>query len=210
MHFRITMLGLITLGMAVLHDSPATAQEQSGSQEVQIYAGEMFGDRLTDTPLGGRAPLLDDSAVFGGSYTYDFTDRWGLQLSAGYSPSRSGHLLNGDANLGLTTLDLDVLWYVAPGLTVSGHALVPYTEVGVGYVWSDLNHPLYGVTGTTPVVLTDSNGYTANAGLGVKYYMTDNFFVDFDARYRYLNRLINTDRQGLNTAQTTLSLGYQF
>jgi outer membrane protein W len=210
MNDRITMFGVITLGMAALHGSPATAQEHAGSQEVQIYAGEMFGDRLSATPPGGRAPLLDDSAVFGGSYTYDFTDRWGLQLSAGYSPSRTGHVPGGDTNLGLTTLDLDVLWNIAPGFTVNGHALVPYTEVGVGYVWSDLNHPLYGVTGTTPVVLTDSNGYTANAGLGVKYYMTDNFFVDIDARYRYLNRLINTDRQGLNTAQTTLSLGYQF
>jgi len=161
MNYRLTMLGLVTLGVAALHGASATAQERTGSQEVQVYAGEMFGDRLTGLPLGGRYPVVDDDAVFGGSYTYDFTDQWGLQLSA-------------------------------------------------GYVWSDLNHPLYGVTGTTPVVLTDSNGYTANAGLGVKYYLTDNFFIDFDARYRYLSRLINTDRQGLNTAQTTLSLGYQF
>lgn len=210
MNDRITMLGLITLGVAGLHGAPATAQEHAGSQDVQIYAGEMFGGRLTDAPLGGRAPLLDDDAVFGGSYTYDFTDQWALQLSAGYSPSRTGHVLSGDSNLGLTTLDLDVLWYIPPGFTLNGHALVPYTEVGVGYVWSDLNHPLYGVTATTPVVLTDSDGYTANAGFGVKYYMTDNFFVDIDARYRYLSRLTNNDREGLNTAQTTLSLGYQF
>jgi len=207
---RITMLGLITLGMAALQAAPAAAQERTGSQELQIYAGEMFGDRLSGAPLSGRYPVLDDDAVFGGSYTYDFTDEWGLQLSAGYSPSRTGHVLSGDANLGLTTLDLDVLWNITPGLSLNEHPLVPYTEVGIGYVWSDLNHPLYGVTGTTPVVLTDSNGYTANAGFGVKYYITDSFFVDFDARYRYLNRLINNDRQGLNTAQTTLSLGYQF
>lgn len=210
MHDRITLLGLIMLGAAALHGAPATAQEHAGAQELQIYAGEMFGDRLTATPLSGRSPLLDDDAVFGGSYTYDITDQWGLQLSAGYSPSRTGHVVSGDGNLGLTTLDLDVLWNIAPGLTFDGRPLVPYTEVGVGYVWSDLNHPLYGVTATTPVVLTDSNGFTANAGLGLKYYMTDNFFVDIDARYRYLNRLTNNDRQGLNTAQTTLSLGYQF
>jgi opacity protein-like surface antigen len=210
MNDRITMLGLIMLGAAALHGASANAQEHTGSQEVQVYAGEMFGDRLTGAPLGGRSPLLDDDAVFGGSYTYDFTDRWGLQLSAGYSPSRTGHVLSGDSNLGLTTLDLDVLWNITSGFTVNGRPLVPYTEVGVGYVWSDLNHPLYGVTGTTPVVLTDSNGYTANAGLGVKYFVTDNFFIDFDGRYRYLSRLINNDRQGLNSAQTTLSLGYQF
>jgi outer membrane protein W len=210
MNDRMAALGLIALGMAALNGAPVAAQERAGSQEVQIYAGEIFGDRLTATPLSGGSPLLDDDAVFGGSYTYDFTDRWGLRLSAGYSPSRTGHLLSGNSNLGLTTLDLDALWNIAPGLTLSGHPVVPYAEIGVGYVWSDLNHPLYGVTGTTPVVLDDSNGYTANAGFGVKYYVTDNLFVDFDARYRYLSRLIDNDRQGLNTAQTTFSLGYQF
>jgi len=210
MNDRITMLGLVTLGVAVLHGAPADAQAQAGSQDVQIYAGEMFGDRLTETPLSGRSPLLDDDALFGGRYTYDLTNQWGLQLSAGYSPSRAGHLLGGDSNLGLTTLDMDVLWNITPGFTLDDHTLIPYTEVGVGYAWADLNHPLYGVTGTTPVALTDSNGYTANVGFGAKYYLTNNFFVDFDARYRYLSRLINNDGQGLNTAETTLSLGYQF
>jgi outer membrane protein W len=210
MNHRITMLGLVTLSVAALHVAPAQAQAQAGSQDVQIYAGEIFGDRLTETPLSGRSPLLNDDAVFGGRYTYDLTSQWGLQLSAGYSPSRTGHVLDGDSNLGLTTLDLDVLWNITPGFTLNGRPLVPYTEVGAGYAWSDLNHPLYGVTGTTPVVLTDSNGYTANIGLGAKYYLTDNFFVDFDARYRYLSRLVNNDRQGLDTAETTFSLGYQF
>ncbi|MGB6489069.1 MAG: outer membrane beta-barrel protein [Steroidobacteraceae bacterium] len=210
MNDRITMLGLVTLGVVALQGAPANAQEHAGSQDVQIYAGEIFGDRLTETPLSGGSPLLNDDAVFGGRYTYDLTNQWGLQLSAGYNPSRAGHVLGGDIDLGLTTLDMDVLWNITPGFTLDDHSLVPYSEVGVGYVWSDLNHPLYGVTGTTPVVLTGSNGYTANIGLGAKYYMTDNFFVDFDARYRYLSRLINNGGQGLNTAETTLSLGYRF
>jgi len=210
MHDRITMLCLVTLGVAALHGAPADAQAQAGSQDVQVYAGEMFGDRLTETPLSGRSPLLDDDALFGGRYTYDFTKQWGLQLSAGYSPSRAGHVLGGDSNLGLTTLDMDVLWNIMPGFTLDDHTLIPYTEAGVGYAWADLNHPLYGVTGATAVALTGSNGYTANVGFGAKYYLTNDFFVDFDARYRYLSRLINNDGQGLNTAETTLSLGYQF
>ncbi len=210
MNHRITMFGVVTLSAAALHGAPAHAQAQAGSQDVQIYAGEIFGDRLTETPLSGGSPLLDDDAVFGGRYTYDLTNQWGLQLSAGYSPSRTGHVLDGDGNLGLTTLELDVLWNITPGFTLNGHPLVPYTEIGAGYAWSDLNHPLYGVTATTPVVLTDSNGYTANVGFGAKYYITDDLFIDFDARYRYLSRLINNDRQGLNTAETTFSLGYQF
>jgi len=210
MNGRISILGLVALGVTALHGAPALAQAHAGSQDLQIYGGEMFGDRLAETPLSGKHPLLDDDAVFGGRYTYDFTGQWGLQLSAGYSPSRVGHVMGGDSNLGLTTADLDVLWNVTPGFTVAGRTLMPYTEVGVGYAWAHLDHPLYGVIGTTPVTFTDSNGYTANVGLGAKYFMTSNFFVDFDARYRYLSRLINRDGQALNTGETTLGLGYQF
>ncbi|HEX5458961.1 MAG TPA: OmpW family outer membrane protein [Steroidobacteraceae bacterium] len=210
MKSNIAMLGLAALGAAAIHVSPARAQARAGSQDLQIYAGEMFGDRLTETPLTGRFPRLDDNVVFGGRYTYDFTDQWGLQLSAGYSPTRAAHVVGGDSNLGLTTVDLDVLWNVVPGLTFDGHTLMPYTEVGVGYAWADLNHSLSGVVGTTPVALNDSNGYTANAGIGVKYYLTPSLFVDFDARYRYLSRLVSADAQGSNTGETTLSLGYQF
>lgn len=210
MNGRMMMLGLVTLGVAALHSQAADAQSRAGLQELQIYAGEMFGDRLTEAPLSGRYPLLNDDAVFGGRYTYGFTDQWGVQLSAGYSPSRAARIRGGDSDLGLTTVDLDVLWNITPGFAWGGHMLIPYTEAGVGYAWADLNHPLYGKIGTTPVTLTDSNGYTANVGLGAKYYLTSNFFVDFDARYRYLSRLINEDGQGLNTAETTLSAGYQF
>jgi outer membrane protein W len=210
MNRRITMLGLVTLALAALHGPLAHAQSHAGSQDLQIYAGEMFGDRLTETPLTGRYPLLNDDAVFGGRYTYDFTHQWGVQLSAGHSPSRVTRLFGGDSNLGLTTLDLDLLWNITPGFAWGGHTLVPYTEAGVGYAWANLDRPLYGLIGTTRVALTDSDGYTANVGLGAKYYLTGNFFVDFDARYRYVSRLINSDGQGLNSAETTLSVGYQF
>jgi outer membrane protein W len=210
MNGRITMLGFVTLAVAALRGPLAHAQSHAGSQDLQIYGGEVFGDRLTETPLTGRYPLLNDDAVFGGRYTYDFTDRWGLQLSGDYSPNRVTRLFDGDSNLGLTTLDLDVLWNIAPGFTWGGHTLMPYSEAGVGYAWANLDHPLYGFIGMTPVALTDSSGYTANVGLGGKYYLRGNFFVDFDARYRYLSKLINSDSQGLNSAETTLSLGYQF
>ena len=210
MRSRISMVGLVALGAAVLHGPLADAQARPGSLDLQIYAGEMFGDRLTETPLSGRHPFLNDDAVFGGRYTYDFTDQWGIQLSGGYSPSRVSRVPAGDLDLGLTTVDLDVLWNITPGFTVDGRTLVPYTEVGVGYAWANLDHPLYGAIGENPLTLTDSNGYTANVGLGAKYYMTSNFFVDFDARYRYLSRLINSESQALNTGETTLGLGYQF
>lgn len=210
MNGRIVMLGLVTLGTGAFHASLADAQAHTGSQDLQIYDGETFGDRLTDVPLGGKHPVLNDDIVFGGRYTYYFTDQWALQLSAGYDPSRAAHVTGGASNLALTTVDLDVLRNITPGLTLDGRTLMPYAEIGVGYAWADLDHPLYGVIGNTPVTLTDSNGYTANAGFGVKYYLTSNFFADFDARYRYLSRLIDNDGRGLDMGETTFSLGYQF
>jgi hypothetical protein len=98
MDSRIAMLGMGTLGIAALYGAPASAQAHAGSQDLQIYGGEMFGDRLAQTPLSGRYPRLNDDAVFGGRHTYDFTDQWGMQLSAGYSPSRAGHVPAGGGN----------------------------------------------------------------------------------------------------------------
>jgi hypothetical protein len=56
---RISLPGLVAISTAARSEL-ARAQASSGSQDVQIYAGEMFGDRLTDTPLSGRTPRLDD------------------------------------------------------------------------------------------------------------------------------------------------------
>ena len=55
---RISLPGLVAISTAVRSEQ-ARAQVSSGSQNVQIYAGETFGDRLTDTPLSGRTPRLD-------------------------------------------------------------------------------------------------------------------------------------------------------
>jgi hypothetical protein len=62
---RISLPGLVAISIA-LRSELARAQLSSGSQDVQIYAGETFGDRLTDTPLSGRTPRLDDTVTFGG------------------------------------------------------------------------------------------------------------------------------------------------
>jgi hypothetical protein len=40
---------------------------------------------MTETSIPGSPPRLHESTTFGGRYTYEFTDMWGTQLSAGYS-----------------------------------------------------------------------------------------------------------------------------
>ncbi len=46
--------------------------------------------------------------------------------------------------------------------------------------------------------------------MGARYYLTTNFFVDFDARYRYVSGLVNRYHYERNTAETTLGIGYAF
>jgi outer membrane beta-barrel protein len=208
MKIRIPVLGLLALGVAAWHAEPAHAQ--AGSQDIQIYAGYIFGDRLTESRLSGQRPRLDDNGAFGARYTYHFTDQWGVQLSAAYSPNRAADLAGGDSYLGLTTVDLDLEWDIPLSLKLFGHGFVPYSVIGAGYAWANLDHALSAVVGGTPVSISNSNGVTGNAGLGAKYYLSDNLFIDFDARYRYLSKLVSNYGQGLNTAETSFSVGYRF
>jgi opacity protein-like surface antigen len=87
---------------------------------------------------------------------------------------------------------------------------VAYVLAGAGYAWANLDSPITGESNGRAVALTDSNGFTANAGLGVKYYVSTSLYVDAQARYRYLNRLVSDSNQHLNTAETTLEVGWRF
>jgi outer membrane beta-barrel protein len=205
---RIYMLSLVILGVGGLLTPLANAQ--SSTQDIQIYAGYMFGDRLLKQPVSGSTPRLDDNATYGARYTYHFTDQWGVQLSAGYSPNRAGHIASGASNLGLTTVDLDLEWDVSSNLQITGHPLIPYAVVGAGYAWATLDHPPFSIVGAAPLSISGSDGYTANAGLGAKYLLTNNVFVDVDTRYRYVSSLVTNFGQGLNTTETTLGVGYRF
>jgi outer membrane protein W len=201
------LAGAVSLGLAVLTlwGARAVAQEQTGAQSVQIYAGELFGDDLTKTQVSGRTPRLDNNVTFGGRYTYNITDMWGVQLSSGYDPNRASRVTSGNSDLALTTVDFDAVWYITPQ-----YPIVAYAVAGAGYAWAHLNSPIVGQVYAQPVVITDSNGITANAGIGAKYYLTSDVFLDLEARYRYLDRLVNNSSQDLNTVETTLGFGWRF
>jgi opacity protein-like surface antigen len=130
---------------------------------------------------------------------------WGVQLSSGYSWSRASRIPLGENTLGLTTVDLDAVWNITPQFP-----FVAYALAGAGYAWANLNAPIAEESNGRPVFLTDSNGFTANAGIGVKYYVSNNLYVDALARYRYLDRLVSASNQHLNTTETTLGIGWRF
>jgi opacity protein-like surface antigen len=196
---------LAALAALALDGSPALAQERASTQSVQIYGGELFGDDLTKTSVSGRIPRLDDNITFGARYNYDLTNMWGIQLSAGYTPTRTSRVVSGNSELGLTAADLDAVFNITPD-----SPLVVYALAGVGYAWAHVSTPIVGQVHGGPETIRDNNDFTANAGLGAKYYATSNLFFDLEARYRYLNRLLNTSGQSLNTVETTVGVGWRF
>jgi outer membrane protein len=183
----------------------AEAQEQARTHSVEVYGGEFFGDNLTDTPLSGRTPHLNDDVTYGARYNFNITDTWGIQLSAGYTPTRAARVTSGSNNLGLTTVDLDAVWNITPQ-----YPMVLYALAGAGYAWANLDRPITGVIDGQPVTLRDSNGFTANVGLGAKYYLTRSVYLDLGTRYRYFDRLVSGSNQNLNTTETTLGIGWRF
>lgn len=197
--------GFVLVAALALQSAPVMAQEQAQTESIEIFGGELFGDKLTDAPMSGRNPRLNDDALAGIRYNYNFAGMWGVQLSSGYSWSRASRVPGGDNKLGLTTVDLDAVWNITPQFP-----LVAYVLAGAGYAWANLDSPIAGVSNGRAVALTDSNGFTANAGIGVKYYVRNNLYVDVLARYRYLDRLVSASNQHMNTSETTLGIGWRF
>jgi opacity protein-like surface antigen len=196
---------LPAMAALALQSTQVLAQEQALTQSVEIFGGELYGDKLTETPVSGRNPRLNDDALAGIRYNYYFTDLWGVQLSSGYSWSRASRIPLGENKLGVTTVDLDAVWNITPQFP-----FVAYVLAGAGYAWANLDAPIAGENNGRPVALTESNGFTVNAGLGVKYYVSKNLYVDALARYRYLDRLVSDSNQHLNSAETTLGIGWRF
>src|SRR3954471_5799742 len=77
------LLGIASLGAASLISAPAFAQVEPRSQEVSAYAGELFGDKLTDTAVSGQVPELDDDVTYGLRYAYNLTPNLALEASVG-------------------------------------------------------------------------------------------------------------------------------
>jgi outer membrane immunogenic protein len=198
------LAGVVALGVVAVQAVPALAQE-AGKQEVTVYAGALFGDDLTSQAISGRTPKLDDSFTYGLRYGYNFTDQLAIEASLGESPSKVKNLAGGNIDLDLTTVDLDAVWNFR-----NGTPFTPYVFAGVGYAFADLDRTILGTVGTTPVAIKDDDGFTANAGLGVRYQATDHLFLKGEARYRYLDKVLDRFDDSLNTVETTLGVGYQF
>jgi outer membrane protein len=197
MKTTMKVASLLTLGVLSAQALPALSQE-AGKHEVHAYGGALFGDKVTDVNVGGQRPELDDDATFGLRYGYNATDNFGIELSTGYSPNSVTKLAGSDIDIDLYTVDLDAVWNFA-----NDSALTPYVLAGVGYASANLDRPLAGT-------IQDDDGFTLNAGAGLKYALTDRVVLRGEVRYRYLDKVVDRLDNQLNTFETTLGLGYRF
>jgi outer membrane beta-barrel protein len=198
------LAGVAAVGALALQAVPAMAQ-QAGKQEVDVYAGELFGDDVTDRAISGQTPKLDDDITFGLRYGYNITDALGIELSAGRTPTSVKKVAGGDIDLDLTTLDVDAVWNFN-----NGTRFFPYVVAGVGYASANLDHRIAGTVGAQAVSITDDDGFTLNAGVGAKYFATEHLILRAEARYRYLDKVVDRFDNSLGTVETTLGVGWQF
>ena len=205
MKSREKLVGIAVLAALAMNAAPAFAQAEEGRHEVHLYGGELFGDDLTDRSISGRVPKLDDDFTYGFRYGYTVTRNFGLELSVGETATSVTNLATRDTDLDLTTLDLDAVWNFNPG-----SRLVPYALAGVGYASADLERPIVGTVNGQPVAIKDDNGFTLNAGAGLKYFVNNRFLVRLEARYRYLDQVVDRFDDSLNTFETTLGVGWTF
>jgi len=205
MKSQLKLWGLASLGAASLISAPAFAQVEPQSQEVSAYAGQLFGDKLTDTPVSGQVPELDDDLTYGFRYAYNLTPHLALEAAVGETPSSATRLAGEDIDLDLTTLDVDAVWHFNPGARV-----VAYAIGGVGYARANLDEPITGLVAGQPVSIDDDEGFTLNAGAGAKFYVNDRVLVRLEARYRYLDGVLDSHEDSLDTVETTLGVAWQF
>ncbi|HEY0685751.1 MAG TPA: outer membrane beta-barrel domain-containing protein [Steroidobacter sp.] len=201
-----TLIGLATVGALAGNTLPAQAQVTASSQEVHVYVGEAFGDDLTDRRISGRMPELDDDVTFGLRYGFNFTEAWGLELSLGRTNTAVTKLAGRDIDFDLTTFDVDGIYHFN-----SSESFVPYVLAGVGYVDGDLDRPITGAApGMGTVRIDDDNGFTLNAGVGAKWFVSDLVSLRLDLRYRYLDKIVDRLDDSLNTFETTVGIGFKF
>lgn len=209
MKFRHSVLAATAVAIGITAIGQQAVAAQPG-QELEVYAGASFGDRIVDHPATGRAMQLDDDATFGARYTFWNGSRFGLQLAGGITPTTIQYTQGGDVDVDVYTVDANVVVDLTPQLSIGGHKLQTYAAIGAGYAWADADGPITGTVGSTVQTLDDDGGFTANAGLGAKLYFTDSLYAGLDARYRYIDKLVKTEGRELGTVETTLSIGYRF
>ncbi|MDR3579634.1 MAG: OmpA family protein [Oryzomonas sp.] len=157
--FTALMLSCVAfLGMA----TSAVAGEREGAFSVSPFIGGYTFDGVQH---------LDTHPVYGLRLGYDLTKNWGVEAVGDFLTTDG---TKNERSINALSYRLDILYnFIADG------PLVPYVAVGGGGI-------TYG-HGSDGLKISDrTTDATANAGLGVKYFVTDSIALRGDARQLFV------------------------
>ncbi len=200
---NIVLIGAVLL--AILTSTKAWAEIRAGSQELGIHAGAIFGDDLTETNISGAQPELGNNIAVGLNYSYNLSRHFGLEGRYTFNPNKAEKTPTGEIDLDLHLVNLNAVFHVNPL-----DPFVFYGTAGVGWAFSDIDRGISGTVRGTPVTISDDDGLTFNAGIGLKWEVSQDISLRVDARYRYIDQLVDAREDQLNTVETTAGVAWVF
>ena len=145
----------------------ASAEQRAGAFTVSPFVGGYTFDGTQH---------LETRPVYGLRLGYDITKNWGVEATLDYVSSRftGGHGVPGtDGSINQYNARLEGIYNFMPE-----SKFVPFIAVGAG--GSHIN--TVGNTLGRPAYINNNNDATANAGLGFKYFLSEDAALRFDTR----------------------------
>ncbi len=166
---KLSALMLVTAAVGVMA-APAVAGEREGAFSISPFIGGYTFDGVQH---------LETAPVFGLRLGYDLTKNWGVELVGDYLATEGTRTKE---SINALSYRLDILYNFMPD-----GPLVPYLAVGGGGISYGHGHNFSGTVDSTGATTRDmATDATANAGLGVKYFLTDSIALRGDARQLFV------------------------
>ena len=157
-----TNVFLMTIAALCMSAAPTVAGEREGAFSISPFVGGYTFDGVQH---------LKTAPVYGLRLGYDLTKNWGVEAVGDYLSTKGTHT---DRSVNALSYRLDILYNIMPD-----GPLVPYLAAGGGGITAG-----HGKDGLK--IKDRTNDVTANAGLGVKYFLTDSIALRGDARQLFL------------------------
>ncbi len=214
---------LIGLAMLLGGGASVLAQEEPGKHEATdmateerassrygfgVYAGQIFGDTISEaTFVGEFTPELDDSTVLGGLMTIAIAEKTRLELRLGLSSTTVLGTPNGDIGAKLYYFDLAYVPRFGSGKVTWG---VPF---GVGWATLDEDGPFTNF-GQIPdrdpsLIVSGGSGVDFFVGLQAEIPLGERLSVIFDGRFKRFHRLQNVLERTAKTTEITVGLHWR-
>ena len=152
---------MLTLAALCIMAAPVAAGERAGALSLSPFVGGYTFDGVEH---------LRTAPVYGLRIGYDLTENWGLEIVGNYQATKRTQGTHSSINA--LSYRLDILYNLMPD-----GPLVPYLAIGGGGITKGHGSSYQGGSNTDA---------TANAGLGLKYFLTDSIALRGDARQLFV------------------------